>query len=57
MFLHQLRGAMRIVDFRNRLTYECQSVDDELVWGLAKGGLQILRVDCQALVSQLDAAG
>ena len=46
-----ITGARRIVDFRNRLTHEYQSVDDELVWGLAKGGLQILRVECQALVS------
>ena len=52
-----ITGARRIVNFRNRLTHEYQSVDDELVWGLAKGGLQILRVECQALVSQLDAAG
>ena len=32
-----ITGARRIVSFRNRLTHEYQGVDDELVWGLARG--------------------
>ena len=51
-----ITGARRIVDFRNRLTHEYPTVDDELVWGLAKVDLQVLRGECEALASQLDAA-
>lgn len=51
-----ITGARRIVDFRNRLTHEYPTVDDELVWGLAKVDLQVLRSECEALVSQLDSA-
>lgn len=51
-----ITNARRIVDFRNRLTHEYPSVDDELVWALAKIDLQVLNRECAALVSQLDSA-
>ena len=31
-----ITNARRIVDFRNRLTHEHPTVDDQLVWALAK---------------------
>ncbi len=52
-----ITGARRIVDFRNRLTHEYPTVDDELVWGLVKVDLQVLRNECEALLAQLDSAG
>ncbi len=51
-----LTNARRIVDFRNRLTHEYPTVDDELVWALAKVDLHVLRRECEAMVSQLDSA-
>ena len=51
-----ITGARRIVDFRNRLTHEYPTVDDELVWGLVKIDLQVLRSECESLVAQLDSA-
>lgn len=51
-----ITGARRIVDFRNRLTHEYTVVDDELVWGLTKVDMPVLRSECEALLSQLDAA-
>jgi uncharacterized protein with HEPN domain len=51
-----ITNARRIVDFRNRLTHEYPSVDDELVWALAKIDQQVLKRECAALVSQLDSA-
>lgn len=50
-----ITGARRIIDFRNRLTHEYPAVDDELVWGLVKVDLLVLRSECEALVSQLDS--
>jgi len=51
-----ITGARRIIDLRNRLTHEYPSVDDELIWGLAKGAMQILKVECQALLSEREEA-
>jgi uncharacterized protein with HEPN domain len=51
-----ITGARRIVDFRNRLTHEYSTVDDELVWGLAKIDLQVLKGECETLLTQLGAA-
>jgi uncharacterized protein with HEPN domain len=50
-----ITGARRIIDFRNRLTHEYPTVDDELVWAFAKVDLRVLRNECKALMSQLDA--
>lgn len=51
-----ITSTRRIVDFRNHLTHESPTVDDELVWALAKVDLQVLRSECDGLVSQLDTA-
>ena len=53
---NSITNARRIVDFRNRLTHEYPTVDDELVWALAKVDLQVLRSECYELVSQLNSA-
>ena len=55
-YLASITGARRIVDFRNRLTHEYPTADDELVWWLVKVDLQVLRSECEALLSQLDSA-
>jgi uncharacterized protein with HEPN domain len=52
-----ITNARRIVDFCNQLTHGYPTVDDELVWALAKVDLQLLRRECAALVSDLDSAG
>ena len=51
-----ITNARRIVDFRNRLTHEYPTIDDELVWALAMVDLQVLRRECAALLSDLDSA-
>lgn len=51
-----ITGARRIIDFRNQLTHEYPTVDDELVWGLAKVDLQVLRSECEPLSTQHDTA-
>ena len=51
-----ITNARRIVDFRNRLTHEYATIDDELVWALAKADLAVLGRECAALFSQLDSA-
>jgi len=50
-----IMGVRRIVDFRNRLTHEYPTVDDELVWALANRDMVVLRRDCATLISGLDA--
>lgn len=52
-----ITGARRIVDLRNRLTHEYPTVDDELVWGLVKTDLKVLRGECEELVARLDSTG
>jgi uncharacterized protein with HEPN domain len=50
-----ITGARRIIDFRNRLTHEYPTVDDELVWALAKQDMLVLRRECAGLIAELDA--
>jgi len=42
--------ARRIVDFRNQLTHEYPSVNDELVWGFIDRDVPVLRRECAALM-------
>lgn len=42
--------ARRIVDFRNRLTHEYSTVDDEFVWAIANHDVPVLRDECLALL-------
>ena len=38
--------ARRIVDFRNQLTHEYPTVDDEIVWAIARVDVPVLRQEC-----------
>ena len=46
--------ARRIVDFRNRLTHEYSTVDDEFVWAIVEHDVPVLRAECQALLDRSD---
>jgi uncharacterized protein with HEPN domain len=49
-----ISNARRIVDFRNQLTHEYPTVDDELVWAIAETDIPRLKTEC---VKLLEAAG
>jgi len=44
--------ALRIVDFRNRLTHEYSTVDDEFVWAIVAHDVPVLRAECQTLLER-----
>lgn len=44
--------ARRIIDFRNRLTHEYSTVDDEFVWAIVNHDVAVLRDECQALMER-----
>ncbi len=44
--------ARRIVDFRNRLTHEYPTVDDEFVWAIANHDVPVLRGECHTLLER-----
>ena len=44
--------AVRIISFRNKLTYVYDRVDDALVWGVIQSYLQPLRSACLALAAR-----
>jgi uncharacterized protein with HEPN domain len=44
--------ARRVVDFRNRLTHEYSTVDDEFVWAIVNHDVPVLRDECQALLER-----
>jgi uncharacterized protein with HEPN domain len=44
--------ARRIVDFRNQLTHEYPSVDDELVWAIIEHDVEPLRGEVAALLDE-----
>ncbi len=46
--------ARRIVDFRNQLTHEYPTVDDELVWAIVENDVLVLRRECAALLKRAD---
>lgn len=52
-----ITGARRIVDFRNQLTHEYPTVDDELVWAIIGHDVPALRWECQRLYDETSAAG
>ncbi|MFU8887225.1 MAG: DUF86 domain-containing protein [Trueperaceae bacterium] len=45
-----------IVAFRNQLTHDYPSIDDEIVWGIATHDVPALRSECEALLDDLDTA-
>src|SRR5436309_9923287 len=42
--------SRRIVDFRNQLTHEYPSVDDDVVWAIVEHDVPVLRIECAALI-------
>ena len=42
--------ARRIIDFRNRLTHEYSTVDDEFVYAIADHDVSVLRDECRSLL-------
>ncbi len=46
----------RIVDFRNQLTHEYPSVDDELVWAIIENDVPVLRRECAVLLDSASAS-
>lgn len=46
--------ARRIVDFRNQLTHEYPSVNDDFVWGIAVRDVPVLRGECQRLLDEME---
>ena len=45
-----------IVAFRNQLTHDYPSIDDEIAWGIAAHDVPALGGQCEALLDALDAA-
>jgi uncharacterized protein with HEPN domain len=52
----RISQARRIVDFRNQLTHGYATVNDIVVWGIANRDVPLLRRECEALMSEIDAA-
>src|SRR5829696_3303798 len=49
----EITHGRRIVDFRNQLTHEYPTVDDALVWAIANHDVEILQLQCGALLRSL----
>jgi uncharacterized protein with HEPN domain len=47
--------ARRIVDFRNQLAHEYQSIDDEAVWVIVERDVPVLRAECERLLGVQEA--
>ena len=45
--------ARRIVDFRNQLTHEYPSINDAVVWDIARRDVPLLRQECAVLIDEL----
>ena len=50
-----ITNARRIIDFRNQLTHEYQTVDDALVWAIAQKDVPLLRRECSVLLDKAHA--
>jgi uncharacterized protein with HEPN domain len=48
----QVTHARRIVDFRNQLTHEYPTVDDALVWAIAKNDTPVLLQECTQFLKE-----
>lgn len=52
----RITHAAMIVGFRNQLTHDYPSIDDEMVWGIAIHEAPALRNECAALLYKLSDA-
>ena len=50
-----ITNARRIIDFRNQLTHEYQTVDDALVWAIMEKDVPLLRRECSLLLEEARA--
>ena len=51
----RIAQARKVVDFRNQLTHGHMTVNDTLVWAYAVQNAPLLREECAALLSEMDA--
>jgi len=51
----RITRARRIIDFRNRLTHEYPTVDDELVWAIVERDVPVLACETKAPLEELEA--
>jgi uncharacterized protein with HEPN domain len=50
----QIDQAPQIISFRNKLTHEYVTINDQLVWGVIQNNLPVLLEQCTQLLSDLD---
>lgn len=50
----QIDQAPQIISFRNKLTHEYVTINDQLVWGVIQDNLGALLEQCTQLLSDLD---
>ena len=50
----QIDQAPQIISFRNKLTHEYVTINDQLVWGVIHDNLPVLLKQCTQLLSQLN---
>ena len=50
----QVDQAPQIISFRNKLTHEYVTINDQLVWGVIHDNLPVLLKQCTQLLSELD---
>ena len=50
----QIDQAPQIISFRNKLTHEYVTINDQLVWGVIQDNLPALLEQCTQLLSDLD---
>ncbi len=53
---NQITHARRIVDFRNQLTHQYPTVDDEMVWAVIGRNVPVLRRECVEHLRRLDTS-
>jgi hypothetical protein len=46
--------AAQIISFRNKLTHEYVTINDQLVWGVIQNNLPVLLEQCTQLLSDLE---
>ncbi|MCP9841514.1 DUF86 domain-containing protein [Synechococcus sp. J7-Johnson] len=52
----QIDQAPQIISFRNKLTHEYVTINDQLVWGVIQSNLPVLLEQCTHLLSDLNEA-
>lgn len=50
----QISQGQRIVDFRNQLTHGYMTVNDAIVWGIAKRDVPLVESECRKLLSEIE---